>query len=166
MLQYFSKRCCGQIGSYSGLWVKRSGFKTWPGHCIVFLAKTLSSHGASLHLLLLTDFPFCWEEKYFFYSFISTVQLFEWFYEPTWCTAAMFITMCSRQYNLGYWTCHLVCVLSLNFSNLKRWQLVLCCDNDNNIVIWVILRTLSKWLLRYVQIVCLNKLILKWITKF
>ena len=52
MLQYFSKRCCGQIGSYSGLWVKRSGFKTWPGHCIVFLAKTLSSHSASLHLLL------------------------------------------------------------------------------------------------------------------
>ena len=104
--------------------------------------------------------------KYFFYSFILTVQLFEWFYEPTWCTAAMFITMCSRQYNLGYWTCHLVCVLSLNFSNLKRWQLVLCCDNDNNIVIWVILRTLSKWLLRYVQVVCPNKLILKWITKF
>ena len=97
---------------------------------------------------------------------ISTVQLFEWFYEPTWCTAAMFITMCSCQYNLGYWTCHLVCVLSLNFSNPKRWQLVLCCDNDNNIVIWVILRTLSKWLLRYVQVVCLNKLILKWITEF
>ena len=26
-----------------------SGFEPWPGHCVVFLGKTLSSHSASLH---------------------------------------------------------------------------------------------------------------------
>ena len=28
---------------------KMSGFEPWPGHCVVFLGKTLYSHGASLH---------------------------------------------------------------------------------------------------------------------
>ena len=31
----------------SGL--KSSGFEPWPGHCVVFLGKTLYSHSASLH---------------------------------------------------------------------------------------------------------------------
>ena len=26
-----------------------SGFEPWPGHCVVFLGKTLHSHSASLH---------------------------------------------------------------------------------------------------------------------
>ena len=26
-----------------------SGFEPWPGHCVVFLGKTLYSHSASLH---------------------------------------------------------------------------------------------------------------------
>ena len=29
--------------------IERSGFETWPGHCVVFLGKTLYSHSASLH---------------------------------------------------------------------------------------------------------------------
>ena len=29
--------------------IERSGFEPWPGHCVVFLGKTLSSHSASLH---------------------------------------------------------------------------------------------------------------------
>ena len=28
---------------------ERSGFEPWPGHCVVFLGKTLYSHSASLH---------------------------------------------------------------------------------------------------------------------
>ena len=35
-------------GQCIGLWVKRSGFETWPGQCFVFLGTTLSSHSASL----------------------------------------------------------------------------------------------------------------------
>ena len=30
------------------LWSERSGFEPWPGTCVVFLGKTLNSHGASL----------------------------------------------------------------------------------------------------------------------
>ena len=33
----------------TGLQVKRSEFKTRPGHCVVFLGKILSSHSASLY---------------------------------------------------------------------------------------------------------------------
>ena len=33
----------------AGLRIKRSGFEPWPGHCVVFLGKTLCSHSASLH---------------------------------------------------------------------------------------------------------------------
>ena len=33
----------------TGLQVERSEFKTRPGHCVVFLGKTLSSHSASLY---------------------------------------------------------------------------------------------------------------------
>ena len=32
-----------------GLRIERSGFETRPGHCVVFLGKTLYSHSASLH---------------------------------------------------------------------------------------------------------------------
>ena len=32
-----------------GLWVTRSGFKTWMGHCVVFLGKIFYSHRASLN---------------------------------------------------------------------------------------------------------------------
>ena len=32
-----------------GLWVTRSGFKTWMGHCVVFLGKISYSHRASLN---------------------------------------------------------------------------------------------------------------------
>ena len=28
--------------------IERSGFEPWPGHCVVFLGKTLNSHNASL----------------------------------------------------------------------------------------------------------------------
>ena len=34
----------------TSLQIKRSGFKPWPGHCIVFLGKTLNCQSASLHL--------------------------------------------------------------------------------------------------------------------
>ena len=33
----------------TGLRIERSGFEPWPGHCVVFLGKTLYSHTASLH---------------------------------------------------------------------------------------------------------------------
>ena len=29
--------------------IERSRFEPWPGHCVVFLGKTLYSHSASLH---------------------------------------------------------------------------------------------------------------------
>ena len=32
-----------------GLWVMRSGFKAWMGHCVVFLGKIFYSHRASLN---------------------------------------------------------------------------------------------------------------------
>ena len=32
-----------------GVWVTRSGLKTWSGQCVMFLGKTLYSHSASLH---------------------------------------------------------------------------------------------------------------------
>ena len=38
-------------GKHAGLWIERSGFEPWPGHCVVFLGKTLYSHSASLSLL-------------------------------------------------------------------------------------------------------------------
>ena len=31
------------------LGIKRSGFESWPGHCVVFLGKTFYSNCASLH---------------------------------------------------------------------------------------------------------------------
>ena len=37
------------IGYCAGLRIERSGFEPWPGHCVVFLGKTLYSHSASLH---------------------------------------------------------------------------------------------------------------------
>ena len=36
-------------GWCAGLRIERSVFEPWPGHCVVFLGKTLYSHGASLH---------------------------------------------------------------------------------------------------------------------
>ena len=36
-------------GFCAGLRITRSGFEAWPGHCVVFLGKTLHSHGASLY---------------------------------------------------------------------------------------------------------------------
>ena len=37
------------IATVCGLQIERSGFEPWPGHCVVFLGKTLYSHSASLH---------------------------------------------------------------------------------------------------------------------
>jgi len=36
-------------GQCAGLWIELSGFEPWPGHCVVFLGKTLNSHFASPH---------------------------------------------------------------------------------------------------------------------
>ena len=36
-------------GWRAGLRIESSGFEPWPGHWVVFLGKTLYSHGASLH---------------------------------------------------------------------------------------------------------------------
>ena len=40
--------CGGAVTSWLVLclWIERSGFKPWPGHCVVFLVKTLDSHSA------------------------------------------------------------------------------------------------------------------------
>ena len=40
---------CWLHGQCTRLWIEWSGFKPWPGHCVVFLGKTLYSHSASLH---------------------------------------------------------------------------------------------------------------------
>ena len=37
-------------GQCSGLQIERSGFEPWLEHCVVFLGKTLYSHGAFLQL--------------------------------------------------------------------------------------------------------------------
>ena len=36
-------------GYTAGLRIGRCGFEPWPGHCVVFLGKTLYTHSASLH---------------------------------------------------------------------------------------------------------------------
>ena len=36
-------------GECAGLWIERSGFEPWPGHCVVFMGKILYSHSAFLH---------------------------------------------------------------------------------------------------------------------
>ena len=36
-------------GNCTGYQVKKSGFQTWWGYCVVFLGKVLFSHSASIH---------------------------------------------------------------------------------------------------------------------
>ena len=36
-------------GKCAGLRIERTGFEPWPGHCVLFLGKTLYSHSACLH---------------------------------------------------------------------------------------------------------------------
>ena len=40
---------CGKCCGLAGVWIERFGFEPWPGHCTLFLGKTLYSHSASLH---------------------------------------------------------------------------------------------------------------------
>lgn len=39
--------CCGLMISAPSLWIKLSGFKPWPGHCVAFGGKHYC-HSASL----------------------------------------------------------------------------------------------------------------------
>ena len=48
-ISFFLRETRWPSGLCAGLRIKRSGFETWPGHCVVFLGKTLCSHSASLH---------------------------------------------------------------------------------------------------------------------
>ena len=47
----FNFRSTGLMVStvYAGLWIERSGFESWPGHCDVFFGKKHYPHSASLH---------------------------------------------------------------------------------------------------------------------
>ncbi len=40
---------CGGLMVRALYFDRASGYELWPGHCVVFLGKTLYSHSASLH---------------------------------------------------------------------------------------------------------------------
>ena len=49
----WGKLTCGRrdglmVSTLIGLRIERPGFEPWPGHCVVFLGKTLYTHSASL----------------------------------------------------------------------------------------------------------------------